>query len=129
MHKKTGEYTARDGRRFGLTVGIAFLVLAAIVVWRGHAGPARGMAVLGGALAVSGLVIPRALRPVDAAWMKLAELLSKVTTPIFMGIVYYLVFTPVGLVRRALGAKPMTAQGSGSVWQKHVPHSDLTRQF
>ena len=36
MKKNTGKMTASEGRRFGLTVGTAFLVFAAIAWWRGH---------------------------------------------------------------------------------------------
>ena len=32
----SGPYTAAAGRKFGLTVGIAFVVLAGIGRWRGH---------------------------------------------------------------------------------------------
>jgi hypothetical protein len=43
------------------------------------------------------------LRPVYIGWMKLGLLLSKVTTPIVMGLVFYVVITPMGLIRRATG--------------------------
>jgi hypothetical protein len=39
--------------------------------------------------------------------MKLAHALSKVTTPIFMGIVYFVVLTPIGFIRRSFGGNPL----------------------
>ena len=64
---------------------------------------------LGGALALAGLVVPRDLGPVERAWMGLAHPISKVTTPIFMGVMYFLVLTPIrgrcaGLRRQPAGA-------------------------
>ena len=41
-----------------------------------------------------------ALRPVYRGWMRFGLLLSRVTTPLILGIVFFLVITPIGLVRR-----------------------------
>jgi hypothetical protein len=49
--------------------------------------------------------------------MSLAHAISKVTTPIVMGAVYFAVLAPVGVVMRALGRNPMVRQeSSGSFW-------------
>ena len=48
--------------------------------------------------------------------------ISKVTTPIFMGIVYFLVILPIGLVRRLTGNSPILPRGrAASRWDAHVP--------
>ena len=47
------------------------------------------------------------LGPVERAWMGLAHAISKVTTPIVMGVMYLLVLTPVGLLRRRFGGNPL----------------------
>ena len=96
--------TAAQGRKFGLTVGIAFGVLGAILMWRGKATLSTVLLALGGVLVLAGLVVPTLLGPVERAWMGLAHLISKVTTPIFMGIVYFLVMTPIGFIRRRMGS-------------------------
>ena len=100
---KAAPYTAAQGRKFGITVGLAFAVLATISWWRGHHYPVYVLAALGGVLILGGLLIPRQLGPVERGWMQLAVLISKVTTPVFMGVVYFLVLFPIGLVMRAFG--------------------------
>ena len=50
--------TAAQGRRFGLTVGGAFLVFAAIAWWRGHPTTIDVLGSLGGVLCLAGLVVP-----------------------------------------------------------------------
>ena len=66
--------TAAQGRRFGLTVGLAFLVLAGIALVAGahdqRAGARRRWAPL---LVLAGLVVPTQLGPVERAWMQLAH--------------------------------------------------------
>ena len=125
--------TAAQGRRFGLTVGGAFLLFAAIAWWRGHPVTASVLGTLGGVLSVAGLVIPTLLGPVERAWMRLAHLMSKVTTPIVMGVMYLVVLTPVGLLRRAFGGNPMAHQPQGGSYWKSRPQGsragNLTRQF
>lgn len=114
--------TAAEGRRFGLTVGGVFLAIGALLHWRGRATASIICLVAGGALALAGLAIPRALGPVYRAWMGLAHLLSKVTSPLLMGAVYYLVITPMGLVMRALGRNPLVHHTrQGSYWVAHKP--------
>lgn len=123
----------REGRRFGLTVGTAFGILAGISLWRGHEIVPLVLGGLGGALLIGGLVIPGRLGPVHDLWMALAVAISKVTTPIFMGLVFYLVLTPTGLIMRLFGHRPLRARSiDGGFWVKKDPaeaHSDLTRQF
>ncbi len=125
--------TAAQGRRFGLTVGGAFLVFATIAWWRGHPTTTSVLGGLGGVLSLAGLVIPTLLGPVERAWMQLAHLISKVTTPIVMGVMYLLVLTPVGLMRRAFGGNPMVHKAEGGTYWRSRPAGsragNLTRQF
>jgi hypothetical protein len=59
--------------------------------------------------------------------------MSAVTTPVFLGIVYYVVFTPIGLVMRLAGRQPMHHPDvNGSLWITRDPQaaqSDLRRLF
>jgi hypothetical protein len=125
--------TAAEGRRFGLTVGGAFLVFAAVAYWRGHPTTTVVLGGLGAILGLAGLVIPTHLGPVERGWMRLAHLISKVTTPVVMGVMYLLVLTPVGVLRRRVGGNPMVHTApTGSYWQ-HRPEGrragDLRRQY
>ena len=123
--------TATEGRRFGLTVGIAFLALAAVALWRSRSVAAMVLSVLGGLLVFAGLIAPTRLGPVERAWMGLAHLISKVTTPIVMGVIYFAVFTPIGVAMRLAGRNPMVhSNATGSTWIRRTSgRSDLSRQF
>ena len=72
---------------------------------------------LGAVLLGLGLVAPGALRPVHRVWMGAAVAMSKVTTPIFLGIVYFGVITPIGIARRLFGGNPLKHRGGdGNSW-------------
>jgi hypothetical protein len=122
--------TRSAGRRFGLTVGLAFLVFAGIAWWRDHQMVSTVLASLGGALVLAGLLIPTELGPVERAWMGLAHAISKVTTPIVMGIMYLLVLTPVGILRCRLGSNPLVhAPTNDSYWQSRPEGARRTRSM
>ena len=123
--------TAKEGRDFAFPVGGAFALLAVIAFWRHHPVSWRVFAGIAAALLVSGALVPRSLGPVQRAWMRLAHALSKVTTPIFMGVVYFVVLSPIGIVMRAMGKSPLARVKPGdSAWiVREKPSSDLRRQF
>ena len=107
----------QQGRKFGLTLGIAFLVLAGISFWRGHSAVPAVLGAIGGALLLGALAMPAALLPIERGWMAFAHALSRVTTPLFMGIVYFLAFTPFGVARRLMGRNALVhARRDGSYW-------------
>lgn len=122
-----------EGRKFGLTVGGAFLGITAILWWREHPTAMLVTGSLGSALLVAGLLIPKHLGPVERAWMGLALAISKVTTPIFMAVLYYLVLLPAGLIMRMFGKHPLVhASGANGYWilrSKDEPPSTMERQF
>ena len=126
-------YTPAAGRKFGFTVGLALAALTGIGLWRGHQVAPIVLGTLSGALLLAALAIPTKLQSVEQGWMKFAHLLSKVTTPIFMGVVYFVVLTPVGVVRRALGGNALVhrVNASGSTWMDRAgsPPSALDRLF
>ncbi len=129
----TDPFTAADGRRFAIPVGIAFAVLAGVTLWRGHPLPTYVFGVLAGVLLVAGAVIPSRLGPVYSAWMAFAHAISRVTTPIVLTLMYLVAIVPTGLVMRALGRNPLEAEpGAQGYWvprEGSARRSDLNRQF
>lgn len=109
--------TAREGRRFAFTVGAAFVVLGALSAWRGHQWPPRVLWVGGGTLLLAGVVVPGRLSGVHRAWMGLAHAISKVTAPIVVGAMYFLIITPVGALLRLMGRNPLRhRERDGGFW-------------
>lgn len=123
----------RELRQFAWTVGGLFLALAAAAAWRGHPGRAAALALLGGPLALAGAAVPGRLGPVYRAWMGLAHAVSRVTTPLLLGVIYFGLLTPLGLVMRAFGRRPLGVRhGAGTAWVDRPPgarRGDLRRQF
>jgi hypothetical protein len=120
-------------RKFGLLVGGAFLALAAVLFWRQKPAVVVGtLGTVGALLFVLGGVAPKALGPIYVGWMRFAVLLSRITTPIFMGVIYFVLLTPIGLLMRAFGRHPLRHARPGTAWVDRAPGaraSSLERQF
>lgn len=117
--------TPAEGRKFGLVVGGAFLAIGALLWWRTHVTAASVAGVLGAALVLGGLLVPGRLGPVYRSWMKLALLISKVTTPVFMGVIFLLVLTPAGLLARLVGHRPLSrGRDAPSFWLSRRPEAE-----
>ncbi|MEP7346089.1 MAG: hypothetical protein ABI877_12510 [Gemmatimonadaceae bacterium] len=129
----TGLTVRAAGRRFGLTVGGAFLAFSVIALWRDHPTAVRVLGTLGAVLVISALFVPTALGPVERGWMAIAHAMSRVTTPIVMSVLFFVIITPIGLARRAFGRRGLAhAKHGESAWHPRADgkrRSDLNRQF
>lgn len=97
----------KELRSFGLLVGTVF---SAIGIWpllmRGEA--LRLWAIgLGGALILLGGMSPGLLAPVHKVWMRVGYVLGWVNTRILLGLVFFSLVTPMGIVFRLRGKDVM----------------------
>jgi hypothetical protein len=117
----------RNEREFGLIVGGVFVLLGAWWLYRGKfVSAAYVLPPLGALLIFLGLLWPRVLVLPNRAWMLLAEGLAFVTTRIILALVFFLVVTPIGVVKRLTGWDPLNRRGarSDSYWK---PYSERQR--
>lgn len=93
-------------RVFGLVFAAVFLIIAGWPLF--HGGAIRwwsvGVAIV---FALVALVKPALLTGLNRLWMKLGILLGKVVSPIALGILFYVVITPIGMVIRLTGKDPL----------------------
>jgi len=76
------------------------VVLGGIAWWRNHEILAQFLIGIGVLLLLGALIAPIRLKPIERFWMAMAVQISRVTTPIILGIVYFVVVTPIALVVR-----------------------------
>jgi hypothetical protein len=94
--------TNRELRKFGITMAVALLVFGLFFLWRDKAAWSP-LLQLSGVFLVVALIIPKALAPIEWAWMKLAFVLGTVVTYILLSLTFFLIITPLGLVMRIFG--------------------------
>jgi len=95
-------------RRFALTTAaIITLLFGLLLPWLFAAGWPIWPWPLAAVLALWGLVAPSGLRPVYRGWMRFGLVLSRLTTPLILSLVFFLLFVPIGLAMRLFGRDPM----------------------
>ena len=130
------QYDSQDKqlRSFGLLLGAIFGVIA---VWPliFHGAEARSWAgVVATVLVIPALVYPRGLYWIHKGWMALGHVMGWINTRIILGLCFYLIVTPIGFIRRALGKDSMGKDfepeaATYRVVRKVRAASHLTRQF
>jgi hypothetical protein len=115
--------TLPSNRSFGWTFTGIFVVGGVYGAWRGGSGLT---ALLFIALVTAMVTITREswLAPLNRAWMKVGELMGRVVSPIVLGVIFFAVFTPVGVLMRALGRDTMCRRfdaAARSYWVKRDP--------
>ncbi len=114
---------AKELRSFGLLVGGVFSVLG---LWPMllHGESIRMWAVGGGGLLIAlGAIFPQALSPVHKGWMWVGHILGWINTRILLGIVFYGLITPIGIVFRLMGKDAMR-----QAFSAHSPTYRVVRQ-
>lgn len=102
------ELDVRGLRKFGITTGAIIGILFGILLpWIWEFGFPTWPWIIFAVLCAWALIHPESLRPVYRTWMRFGILIGKVTTPLVLGIVFYLLFVPVGLLLRLLSHDPM----------------------
>ena len=122
-------FDARSAARFGRTVGSAFVVLALVLWWRERILLAELFVGIGLALLLASIILPSSLIGIASAWMRGGALLSRVTTPVVMAVLYFLIVTPTGLVLRVVRKRHAPSPTSRWISREHNPRSNLQNQF
>ena len=87
-------------RDFGLTLGGIIAILFGLIIPLLHGRPPAAWPwVIGVILLAWGLLSPLTLEPIYNIWMKFGIFLSKIITPIWMGLIFYLMFVPMGFLK------------------------------
>jgi hypothetical protein len=128
-----------EDRKFVFTVSAAFIVLAGVAMWRGRTLAAMVPAGIAALLMLTSVLAPGAIPAIHQGWMRGAHAMSRVTTPIILGVVYFLVLTPTGLIRRIAGKSSLRKAGASLPSGQHTywvtrdvrarPPADMRRQF
>lgn len=94
----------KDLRNFGILIGGVFFLIGVLLLWK-HGDAYPYFLVLGILLVGLGFTIPAILRYPYMTWMIFSVLLGWVMTKIILGLLFFLVITPIALISRFLGTR------------------------
>jgi hypothetical protein len=123
----------KDLRVFALLLIVFGAVIASLVYFKYDQQTAgRWVLIVSAALGLLGACVPTLIRPVYVTWMALAFPIGWTISHIMMGIVFYLVITPIGFIMKACGRDPMRRRldrSCQSYWLRRESSDDVKRYF
>ncbi len=100
-------------RKFGIFFGCVFFVIGMFFFpTKGLVGPV--------AIALSGIFFflsffhSKTLKPLNLAWAKLGYLLGAIVNPVIMGLIFFVLITPIAFCCRCLGRDELSLKKEGS---------------
>ena len=95
------EFKLPSNRNFGIVFFIVFLLIAIYPLI--NQGEIRVWSVLISLLfLILGIINSKILTPLNKVWFKFGIFLGKIISPIVMGLIFFLVVTPIGILMRVL---------------------------
>ena len=125
------DFKTSSNRSFGIVFFIVFLFISLypltyneeIRIWS---------VIISFIFLILGLLNSKILTPLNKYWFKFGIFLGKTISPIIMGIIFFLVVTPTGLIMRLLGRDVLNLKYNKkqSYWiEKNGPKSKMKNQF
>jgi hypothetical protein len=99
---------------------------------RGRVGVALALAALAVVIGGLGLIRPQLIRPIFVGWMVLAFPIGWTVSLVLLGLVYYGLFLPIGLVFRLIGRDALQLRprpGVSTYWTPRPAEADVRRYF
>ena len=120
-----------SNRSFGIVFFVVFLLIALYPLI--NSGNIRiWSAAISLIFLVLGLLNSKILAPLNKLWFKFGIFLGKIISPIILGIIFFLVVTPIGLLMRLFGKDVLNLRynKNKSYWiEKNGPKSKMKNQF
>ena len=121
-----------SNRNFGLVFFLVFLIVA---LWplKSEENIKLWSLALSIIFFILGILNSKLLTPLQRMWFKFGIFLGAIVSPIVMGMIYFLVVTPIGLFMRFLGKdllKTNKVKSTSTYWIKRdKKHSTMKKQF
>ena len=124
-----------DLRKFGITIGVILLIIAGFLFWK-EKESSQILLTFGVTLCILGIVIPFILKPIYWVWMIFATILGWIMTRVILSLLFYIIFTPIGLIPRFFGKQFLELQwdkSKVSYWNRrtneHLQNENYEKQF
>ena len=125
------EIKISSNRSFGIVFFIVFLLIAFYLLLKGNDLRIWSL-VVSFVFLVLGLINSKILTPLNRLWFKFGLLLGKFISPLVMGIIFFVVVTPIGIIMRLLKKDLLNLKYNKkeTYWiDKSGPKSKMKNQF
>jgi len=122
-------------RSFGFVFTIVFLLVGLMPYWS-EGGIQVWALVLASLFFATSMLVPRLLAQINRLWFEFGQILHRFFSPLIMGLIFFGVISPIGLLMRACGKQPLKLEFDSNVnsyWISRSPSvikpGNMTKQF
>ena len=120
-----------SNRSFGIVFFIFFLIIALWPLLNNHEIRLWSL-IISLIFLILGILNSKLLSPLNKLWMRFGLLLGRIVSPIIMGIIYFFVVTPTGLIMKIFRKDLLSLKRNDekSYWiEKNDEKSNMKNQF
>ena len=120
-----------SNKSFGIVFFVVFLIISLFPLLKGEK-IIFSLLIISIVFLILGLLNSKILFPINKLWFKFGIILSSIISPIIMGIIYFLILTPIGLLMRLFGKDILNLKWNkkNTYWiNKTGPKSKMKNQF
>ena len=100
---KINQVKLPPNREFGFLFSIIFFIISVILFFFDSTVLSKTFLFLGIIFAVISLTFPKVLEPINRLWILFGILIGKIMSPIILGLIYFLIFTPISIISKFFG--------------------------
>ena len=130
--RNNSKYKISSNRSFGIVFFFVFLIIS---LWPfTNENPLRVWSIFVAIIfLILGLMNSKLLTPLNVLWFKFGKLLGFIIAPIVMGIVFFAVITPTGLIMKIIGKDLLNNKYNNKIKSYWIncgkPKSTMKQQF
>ena len=120
-----------SNRSFGIVFFVVFLLIGLYPLINAD-GTRFWSIIISLVFLILGLTNSKILNPLNKLWFKFGILLGKIISPLVMGIIFFLVVTPIGILMKLLNKDLLNLKFNNkeTYWiEKNEPKSKMKNQF
>jgi len=120
-----------SNKKFGFFFTFVFAILAFYLLFIDSILWAQALAILAVLFFLITAIIPQVLLPLNKLWMRLGLLLGMIVSPIVLGIIFFGLVTPYGVVMRMFGRDELRLnfKNKKTHWKERDPKIDKYNSF
>jgi len=114
----------KEAKRFGIILSVIFIVIGVVIPTLRKTDIHLWLVYLAAVVFIFAVFFIKFFVPVFKTWMKIAHLIGKIISSLILGIFFYLIITPVGLIMKCFGRDPLSKawdKSTDSYWIRRDP--------
>jgi large-conductance mechanosensitive channel len=118
--RQRDEVKGSSNRSFGIVFTVVFSIIGLFPLI-GGTGPRLWALAIALLFLVAAFAFPKALAPLNRLWMRFGLLLHRIINPLIMALLFFVVVTPIALIMRILGKRPLLLKADPNASTYWIP--------